>query len=71
MPLDETWMVQWSRFFEINETKPNFSRRIGPYLSDGLGNDQIFPAFDETEGLACSTVTCSAPGSPACGRWTR
>ncbi len=49
MPLDETWMVQWSRFFEINETTPNFSRRIGPYLSDGLGNDQIFPAFDETE----------------------
>ena len=49
MPLDETWMVQWSRFFEINENKPNFSRRIGPYLSDALGNDQIFPAFDETE----------------------
>lgn len=49
MPLDETWMVQWSRFFEINDNKPNFSRRIGPYLSDGLGNDQIFPAFDETE----------------------
>ena len=21
MPLDETWMVQWSRFFEINETE--------------------------------------------------
>jgi hypothetical protein len=49
MPLDETWMVQWSRFFEINGSKPNFSRRIGPYLSDGLGNEQIFPAFDETE----------------------
>jgi hypothetical protein len=49
MPLDETWMVQWSRFFEITETTPNFSRRIGPFLSDGLGNDQIFPAFDETE----------------------
>jgi hypothetical protein len=49
MPLDETWMVQWSRFFEINGSKPNFSRRVGPYLSDGLGNDQIFPAFDETE----------------------
>ncbi|KRR24931.1 hypothetical protein CQ14_06295 [Bradyrhizobium lablabi] len=49
MPLDETWMVQWSRFFEINGSRPNFSRRIGPYLSDGLGNDQIFPAFDETE----------------------
>ena len=49
MPLDETWMVQWSRFFEINGSKPNLSRRIGPHLSDGLGNDQIFPAFDETE----------------------
>jgi hypothetical protein len=48
MPLDETWMVQWSRFFEINETRPNFSRRIGPYLSDGLGNEKIFPAFDAT-----------------------
>ena len=49
MPLDETWMVQWSRFFEINGTRPNFSRRIGPFLSDGLGNEQIFPAFDETQ----------------------
>ena len=35
--------------FEINGSTPNFSRRIGPHLSDGLGNDQIFPAFDETE----------------------
>ena len=49
MPLDETWMVQWSRFFEIDGSRPNFSRRIGPYLSDGLGNDHIFPAFDATE----------------------
>jgi hypothetical protein len=49
MPLDETWMIRWSHFFEINGSKPNYSRRIGPYLSDGLGNDKIFPAFDETE----------------------
>src|SRR5207237_4844113 len=49
MPLDETWMVQWSRFFEINGSRPNLSRRIGPYLSDGLGNDHIFPSFDGTE----------------------
>lgn len=49
MPLDETWMVQWSRFFEIGGSRPNFSRRIGPYLSDGLGNDHIFPSFDRTE----------------------
>ncbi|MCP4618009.1 MAG: hypothetical protein GY844_16440 [Bradyrhizobium sp.] len=49
MPLDETWMVQWSRFFEINGSRPNLSRRIGPYLSDGLGNDHIFPSFDGTQ----------------------
>jgi Animal haem peroxidase len=49
MPLDETWMVQWSRFFEIKGSRPNFSRRIGPYLSDGLGNDHVFPSFDATE----------------------
>jgi hypothetical protein len=48
MPLDSTWIVRWSRFFEINGSRPNFSRRIGPFLSDGLGNDQIFPAFDLT-----------------------
>jgi hypothetical protein len=48
MPLDATWMVRWSRFFEIKGSRPNFSRRIGPYLSDGLGNDQIFPAIDQT-----------------------
>ena len=48
MPLDATWIVRWSRFFEIKGSRPNFSRRIGPYLSDGLGNDQIFPAFDQT-----------------------
>jgi hypothetical protein len=48
MPLDETWMVQWSRFFEIGGSRPNYSRRIGPYLSDALGSDQIFYAFDAT-----------------------
>jgi hypothetical protein len=49
MPLDDTWMVQWSRFFAINGSQPNLSRRIGPYLSDALGNDRIFYAFDATE----------------------
>jgi hypothetical protein len=49
MPLDATWIVRWSHFFEIDGSRPNLSRRIGPYLSDGLGNDQIFPAIDETD----------------------
>jgi len=48
MPLDATWIVRWSRFFEIQGSRPNLSRRIGPFLSDGLGNDQIFPAVDRT-----------------------
>jgi hypothetical protein len=48
MPLDSSWIVRWSRFFEIEGSRPNFSRRIGPFLSDGLGNDQIFPAVDQT-----------------------
>jgi hypothetical protein len=48
MPLDATWIVRWSRFFEIQGSRPNFSRRIGPFLSDGLGSDQIFPAVDHT-----------------------
>jgi hypothetical protein len=48
MPLDDTWIVRWSRFFQIKGSRPNFSRRIGPYLSDGLGNDQFFPAIDQT-----------------------
>ena len=68
MPLDETWMVQWSRFFEINGSKPNFSRRIGPYLSDGLGNDHIFPSFDGTErvGLLYRDLL----GSSVAGMWS-
>jgi hypothetical protein len=68
MPLDETWMIRWSHFFEINGSKPNYSRRIGPYLSDGLGNDQIFPAFDETErvGLLYRDLL----GSGIAGMWS-
>jgi hypothetical protein len=68
MPLDETWMVQWSRFFEINGSKPNFSRRIGPYLSDGLGHDEIFSSFDETGrvGLLYRDLL----GSALAGMWS-
>lgn len=68
MPLDETWMVQWSRFFAINGSQPNLSRRIGPYLSDALGNDQIFYAFDATErvGLLYRDLF----GSALAGMWS-
>jgi hypothetical protein len=68
MPLDESWMVQWSRFFHINGSRPNLSRRIGPYLSDGLGNENIFPSFDGTErvGLLYRDLL----GASVAGMWS-
>jgi len=36
MPLSVAWMVRWSHFFEIGDTAPNLSRRIGPRLSQKL-----------------------------------
>jgi hypothetical protein len=68
MPLDSTWIVRWSHFFEIKGSRPNFSRRIGPFLSDGLGNDQIFPAIDQTDrvGLLYRDLL----GSALAGLWS-
>ena len=68
MPLDSTWIVRWSRFFEIQGSRPNFSRRIGPFLSDALGHDQIFPAVDQTNrvGLLYRDLL----GSALAGLWS-
>jgi hypothetical protein len=52
MPLNESWIVQWSQFFEIGGSRPNLSRRIGPKFSDALGSDQIFPAIDGTKRVS-------------------
>ncbi|SDR42502.1 Animal haem peroxidase [Rhizobiales bacterium GAS191] len=62
MPLNESWIVQWSQFFEIDGSRPNLSRRIGPKFSDALGSDQIFPAIDETNrvGLAYRDLISSS-----------
>jgi hypothetical protein len=48
VPLDETWMVQWSHFFEIDGSMPNLSRRIGPEVSDGLLSSELFGPLDDT-----------------------
>jgi hypothetical protein len=68
MPLDSTWIVRWSRFFEIAGSHPNYSRRIGPFLSDGLGHDKIFPAIDHTNrvGLLYRDLL----GSALAGMWS-
>ena len=62
MPLDETWMAQWSRFFEIGRQRPNLSRRIGPSFSGGLFSGEVFGPIDETEsvGLAYRDLLSSA-----------
>ena len=46
MPLNESWVVQWSHFFEIDGSRPNLAKRIGPHYSSGLLSQQIFPAID-------------------------
>ncbi|RXT46639.1 peroxidase family protein [Bradyrhizobium betae] len=49
MPLDETWMAQWSYFFDMGgEHGPNLSRRIGPEFSGGLFSGEIFGPIDQT-----------------------
>jgi hypothetical protein len=48
MPLDDTWMAQWSHFFESGGRKPNLSRRIGPEFSGGLFSGEVFGSVDET-----------------------
>ncbi len=51
MPLDETWMVQWSHFFGGGSRKPNLSRRIGPHFSGGLFSGEIFGPIDATGSI--------------------
>jgi hypothetical protein len=46
MPLNESWIVQWSHFFAIEGSRPNLAKRIGPNYSSGLFSQQIFPAID-------------------------
>jgi hypothetical protein len=63
MPLNESWVVQWSHFFEMEGgRKPNFSKRIGPHYSSGLTSERIFPAIDDTRrfGLAYRDLLSSA-----------
>jgi hypothetical protein len=51
MPLDETWIAQWSHFFEIGGSEPNLSRRIGPEFSGGLFSGEVFSAIDKTRSV--------------------
>ena len=48
MPLDESWLIQWSRFFRLGDAPANLSRRIVPAMSEGLVSAKLFSAFDES-----------------------
>jgi hypothetical protein len=59
-PLDESWMIQWSQFFELSTpsgsselgesvkatTTLNLSRRIRPSVTSGLQSSTLFSPFD-------------------------
>jgi hypothetical protein len=46
LPLEQAWVVRWSRFFKMQETDtPNLSRRISPTLS-ALDVEGVFNASD-------------------------
>lgn len=62
MPLNESWIVQWSHFFAIDGSKPNLTKRIGPHYSGGLASNRIFPAIDDTNrvGLAYRDLVSSS-----------
>lgn len=59
MPLNRTWMVDWSLFFDVREgqatgTVRNLSRRIGPHYGDLLEDSSAFKIFSalDVSGLA-------------------
>jgi hypothetical protein len=66
LPLDETWIVQWSQFYSIGGSRPNLSRRIGPTFSTDLITGQIFDQIDETGcvGLAYRDLISGAAARP-------
>lgn len=56
LPLNENWIVQWSRFFDLGNGSPvNLSRRIAPHFSHGLelpANGYSFPDDQTPRTLA-------------------
>jgi hypothetical protein len=46
MPLDRNWLVDWSQFFEIGSSPPNYSRRIAPYYIPFLFDQRTFGTKD-------------------------
>jgi hypothetical protein len=54
MPISERWVVQWSRFFVVDGSQPNLSRRIAPEYTNALLDNSLFGVIDDSAkaGLA-------------------
>lgn len=65
LPLDESWPIQWSKFYGIAGSTPNLSRRLAPSFSTDLVSGLVFDSIDATQcvGLAYRDLVNSA-GSP-------
>jgi Animal haem peroxidase len=53
VPVTQAWVVEWKRFFQIDGTTPNFSRRLGPNFAGVAHNQSVFPRLDgsDVDGL--------------------
>jgi hypothetical protein len=49
MPFEKKWIVSWGHFFEIDGSKPNLSRRIGPQFSPDFQKPEHFGPIDDAE----------------------
>jgi hypothetical protein len=43
LPVTDTWTVDWERFFQLDDTVPNHSRRLGPSFSPVVRSEIFFP----------------------------
>ena len=49
MPLDKTWLVNWSRFFDLGGPGPvSFSRLLSPTISQPLMSSWLFGPIDDS-----------------------
>ena len=51
VPVKAQWLVDWSRFFEIDTIVPNLSRRIGPDFALSIQTEDAFPSIGENDGF--------------------
>ena len=49
VPVTPTWVVEWKRFFELDETRPNYSRRLGPNYAGVVHNEWVFPSLEQSD----------------------